>query len=306
MQGAQNAGFTIGVCASDSASGLLTLLGDLKGEDFGGFRLERVVVVASGCPFPVLEALRSTSRADPTMQVFEEESRRGKAEAINKIVTSSAGSYLVLVNGDARPEPGSIRRLLSLAASDDRIGCASGCPTFIPEGGLTAGVLQLMWSVHNTSSLELNHMGLSNHASDEMIVVRRDALPTLPADQVNDGAYIAGKLRAEGFKIAFSREAKVWIEVPGNPYDLIQQRRRILYGHRQVWQELGKAPVTVESLLLTKPTLAFKLIADTIAARPSLLAVLPVAAVTETLAMLMSIADRKSPNVHAVWRRFER
>ncbi len=71
-----------------------------------------------------------------------------------------------------------------------------------------------MWSVHNECSLRLNHMNLSNHGSDEMMVVRTELLSQLPDGLVNDGAYIAGNARLRGYSVKFCNEAPVRIDVP--------------------------------------------------------------------------------------------
>ena len=140
--------------------------------------------------------------------------RKGKADAVNKIIQNSIGTYLVFINSDALPDGGSIYQLLSVIEKDDSIGLVSGRPSFSQRNSATSFVEQLMWNVHNDCSFRLNHLNESNHGSDEMMVVRTDLLQKLPIGLVNDGAYIAGRARHRGYSIKFCPEATVQIDVP--------------------------------------------------------------------------------------------
>ncbi len=300
--------FTIGVCASDSASNLPELLKAIEDEEFpSDFALERVIIVASDCPHEVVKAVQEAARMDSRLLILVESERKGKVEAINWIGRHTVGEFLVMVNSDAMPSKGAIAALLMEINTNPKIGSASARPVFRAENGMTSMLLDLMWSAHNVSSLELNHAHLSNHNCDELMVVRSSLMPEIPPQVVNDGAYIGGYVFSRGYRILFSSLSTVSIDVPANVKDLIQQRRRILFGHAQVWGALGRPPRTMESLLVTRPGLAVRLMAKVIRSRPALLLILPVAGVTETLAASLSIFDRAfSPRRHMVWRRFRR
>jgi cellulose synthase/poly-beta-1,6-N-acetylglucosamine synthase-like glycosyltransferase len=298
--------FTIGVCASDSAPSLLSVLRTLRSEDFGSsFRMRRIVVVASGCPGGILSKLASASKEDERIEVITEPERRGKAEAVNRIMANSLGEYLVLLNSDAVPARGAIRALLEEVSSDERTGSVSARPVFRDSGGLLSGVLRIMWSTHNLASLRLNHAKVSNHTSDELFVARRNLLAPLPPNLVNDGAYIGGRIRAGGHLVKFSQRAVVSIDVPKRPADLINQRRRIVFGHVQVWKKLGSPPMTVESLLFMKPGLSVRILVESLASSPRLIAALPIAVVSEVVSGILAMSDHfRSTKKHAVWKRY--
>jgi cellulose synthase/poly-beta-1,6-N-acetylglucosamine synthase-like glycosyltransferase len=269
------------------------------------FELQKVIVVASGCVEDTLRRVMELAKSDPRILLMVEPKRTGKIAALNKIIRCFQGEFLVLVNSDAIPMRGSISRLLQAVAADARIGAASGCPTFNPKGDLTSKVLDLMWTSHNVSSRELNHMRQSNHSSDELIAIRSSALSQLPDGVINDGAYMGGHAFSSGYRLVFCEDARVMIDVPSRLYDLIQQRRRILFGHRQVTIRLGRMPRTIESLMVTSPLLGVRLLSKCLCSKPELIVTLPFALVTETLAMMLSIFDRISnSDRHLVWRRY--
>ena len=297
-------GFTIGICASDSAKRLPSLVSFLVEEDYGpNFTLRRIAIVASRCPESVLIPVRQAADSDPRISLVTEPERRGKAEAINRIMANSLGGYLVMLNADAFPAKGSIRGLLEVASSPG-VGAVSAKPVFDEGNGLLGRALALMWSAHSLMSLRLNHAGLSNHACDELIVVRRNLMSRLPTNLVNDGAYIGGLARARGLKVKFSTTAEVKITVPKQPMDLIRQRRRITFGHVQVWKKLGRPPRTIESMLFTNPLMSLRTIIGILTERPRLILAVPLVLVSESAAILMGILDaNRSTDQHTVWRR---
>jgi len=297
-------GFTVGICASDSARQLPGLLTFLANEDYGQhFSLRKVVIVASGCPESVLARVRSIIASDPRFSLLVEPERKGKAEAINRITERSSGEFLVMLNSDAFPTEGSIRNLLGVA-EDESVGAVSAEPIFGDGGGLFQSALALLWSVHNLMSLRLNHAGISNHACDELIVVRRDLMSTFPPNIVNDGAYIGGLARAQGLQVKFSTAAKVKISTPHVPVDLIRQRRRIIFGHVQVWRKLGSPPKTAESMLFMDPRVSLRALVGILSRRPRLILAFPLVVAGESVAVLMALLDAAhSTDRHIVWRR---
>ncbi len=272
-------------------------------EEYGNTSLLRILVVASGCPESTLAAAQRTAERDPRIQIIAEPERRGKAEAIGRILNESRGDLLALLNADAIPERHSIRKLLAVM-EEPTVGAASAEPVFEAGEGLLQSSLAIMWSAHSRMSLLLNHAGISNHASDELLVIRRKLVPALPVYVVNDGAFMGGLVRARGYLLRFVTTARVRIEVPRTPMDLIRQRRRIIFGHFQVWRRLGNPPRTIESMMLIDPLVSLRTFVRTLAANPELIKALPVVTVIESASVLLGFVDIvRSTDRHRVWRR---
>ena len=306
LRGGPDPDLTVGVCATGPSRDVARLVDSLLVEsDLPGVGLKRLVVVASDCPQPVVEALRRREAADGRVEVVAESVRQGKADAVNKILTRARGRYVIMVNADAEPEPGAITRLLSAMSSDPHIGAISAKPIVEPRRGVSSMLVDMIWSTHNESSRLLNHMNLSNHASEELVAFRTSAIGMLPRGLVNDGAFLAQTARRKGYSVRFSESARVRIETPAKVSDLVAQRRRILFGHAEVWRKAGSPPKTIESLLLFSPSIGLRLLVRVFARNPRFLPILPIAFVTELSAILLSIRDTlTSTKKHAVWRRF--
>ncbi len=265
----------------------------------------KLVIVASDCPTETVSALRGLQERDRRVELLIEDRRYGKADAINKIIDRTDTPLVIFANSDARPEAGAIQSLLSTAYSDRRIGAASAVPIPEQHEGVVSLLVNFMWTAHNMCSISLNHMNISNHSCDEMVLFRLDAVSRLPRGLVNDGAFLAVTARLKGYAVKVSPRAKVHIRTPKRISEVILQRRRILFGHAQVWREVGTPPKTIESLLLFSPSVGLRILVQVLAQRPRLLCILPLAFVTEVSAALLSIYDRiRSTKKHAVWRRF--
>lgn len=298
--------FSIGICASDDTANLSNLLHLIENNPASqDFVLSRIILVASECTGKGIEYAQKLAQEDTRLLIIQEEKRKGKADAINKIFGLADGEFLMLVNADALPSNNSIRRLLELISANDSVGIVSASPFFESKRGMLSKIEQLMWTMHNESSLLLNHMNISNHSNDEMMVIRSNLWRRLPEGLVNDGAFIAAVAKRTGYSIKFCKDAKVKIDVPSRVSDDIGQRRRIIFGHLQIWKMIGESPITVESMLFSNPLVSLKIMIHTLACSPFFILVLPIAILTETLAFFGALADfSRSSKRHKVWRRY--
>jgi len=284
--------FSIGICAADHAAKLGGLLKIIDKEPYpAGFVLKSIIIVGSGLDAEASTFLRDLAERNPKLILVEEPVRRGKAQAINRILEEYTADFLVLVNSDAHPEPGAIAHLLTTIAGDSNVGMVSASPILEKTSGITGAVLRLMWCVHNECLVTLNDEGLNNHCCDELIVLRSKAIRKLPRETVNDGAFLAGSAYREGYSIQFCERARVRIDVPRRISDLLKQRRRILYGHAQIFRSVGQRPRTLESMVFTNPKLALSILVKTLARSPELVLALPAAVVGEFLSAIGAAFD---------------
>jgi poly-beta-1,6-N-acetyl-D-glucosamine synthase len=298
--------FTVGIAATGRPPTLEPLLETVMACDMPGFVLRKIVLVASECSDDTLRVARRVAARDRRMWLIEHEKRTGKADAINEIFRATEGDFLVYVNADALIGPESIPILLKTIEGDDKIGFVFGRPVFPNEKGMVSDVLDVMWTSFNFLSSDPRQKRQSNHGTDELMAMRSGLLPELPEGVVNDGAYIAGRIREMGYRIGFQPEALVQIDVPRRMVDVIRQRRRILFGHIQVKRLVGTAPRTVETMMFFNPTASLRIVVRMLAARPRRVLVLPVAAMGELIALLGALWDTFVSNAsHAVWKRYE-
>jgi cellulose synthase/poly-beta-1,6-N-acetylglucosamine synthase-like glycosyltransferase len=298
--------FSVGVCVADVMDDPVGLIHSILIEsNRSPAIMKELVVVASGVQEQTLSGLMLSRELDRRVTILVESVRHGKAEAINRILTSVSGEYVVFVNADATPEPGAIPSLLEAVTSDPEAGVVSALPMVGAPERAASLLTKFMWSAHNECSIDLNHKGIANHSSDELVVIRVSATTLLPAGFVNDGAYMAGVAKRRGYSVKVNQSARVRVRTPSKPMDVILQRRRILFGHAQVWRKVGVPPRTIESMLFLSPITGVRLLVRSLSKDPKFLLVFPLAVVSEALAAVYSILDTlSSTKAHEVWRRY--
>lgn len=285
---------SMGICAFNEAARMPGLLASLLAQEVpAGYELLEVLVVSSGSTDETDAIVGAVATTEPRLRLIREPEREGKASALNRILEAYRGDILVVVNGDARLDPGALAEMLRPFHTDPRVVVACGCP--VPEngqGGVHGALQAFLWAIHNRTLQTLSDLEAANHCCDELFAMRRGFLEFFPAGLINDGAYIGAIAALQGHSVRFCPEARVHVRIPRSLFGLLQQRRRILRGHRQMTELLKHPPNTLRSLARVRPRLAVSILLEQFAARPlDFLVFLILALPLETAAGLLAIAD---------------
>lgn len=265
-----------------------------------GYRWGRVYVVASGCTDRTAECARET---DPRVEVIVQPDRLGKASALREILSRTDGEFLVLLNGDALAEPGSVAALIRATTNVPVPFAVMARPGPPPDrtGGFSESI-RLLWEVHHRFHAYILSVGMGSNLSDELLLLPGAALPPLPVGVVNDGGYIGAWLRREGGTILYAPDALVTIEAARRFRDHVSQRRRIRWGLRQVETVVGVAPMTLQRYAITHPLAAARLLWTVVRSTPRGLRSLTVLAAAEGAALGLAWWDRLPPRRdHVRW-----
>ncbi len=224
----------IGICAYNEENNIRRLLERLSAE-----RLPedcRILVVCSGCTDGTIDVVKDFQVNDKRIQPIVEETRSGKANALNKIFNEVKGheDFLVLVNADALPEPGSINKLVSaLASCDAGVVFARPLP-FEVSNSVASHIVKVIWRLHHLISLNS-----TPKLSGELCVIRTVVLKSIPDEIATDEPYIELVIRQQGYEVSYLPEAVVRIRGPTSISDLVKQRKRIWIGHMQLKDATG-------------------------------------------------------------------
>ncbi len=286
---------SIGICAYNEGTRVRCLLESVQAQSLPApLELREILVVASGCTDGTEGVVRAFAERDPRIRLIRQESRLGKASAINEILRAYRGELLVLANADARLGAGSLLHLLGPFLESPEILLACGAPVPLTDGArLPAFVERAQWAIHNRSLATLSRLGAANHCCDELLALRRGFVEALPSDLINDGAYLGVVAGLHGQTVRFSADATVYVRVPRSLQGLVQQRRRLLVGHHQIRDLLGRPPNTLEALASRNPRLAAAILLAEVRERPSSAAFLLVALPLELVSLALAVADRR-------------
>ena len=273
-----------------------------------GVRWSTIWVVCSGCTDRTVEIAEGFARTDSRIRVIIEVDRRGKAGALNQILRVAEGAQLVLLNADAVAADGSVGALLDRARESAPPYAVMGRPTLPEEGpGPLSRMLEFQWRLHHELHWETLGRGDGNHLSDELLLVSRPGILTIPEQTINDGSYIGAWMSAHGGAMLYAPDARVLIDVPRRFRDHLTQRRRIRVGHADVARFAGIAPTTFPAFALHHPGRALRVLRRTMAGRAGSLRDFALLVSAEFSAGLLSAWDRVPPRRdHRRWKRIPR
>ncbi|MCL4430218.1 MAG: glycosyltransferase [Chloroflexi bacterium] len=249
---------TVGICAFNEEKNIGTLLNNVLYEQELPVNSE-VLVVCSGCTDTTTDIVQKFAAKDSRLKVNIEDKRSGKASAINYILSNATGDVILFVSADTLPKKGSFSRLISKLQMPN-VGIVCGNPMPInPPTSIVGRLVQLLWNFHGHVFEELNDSGLARHAT-EIFCIRKGIVDKIPAETVNDDAYLAVTAKKKGWLIKFDAQSQVLICGPNSFQEYFQQRRRIIFGHFQIRKLTGESPQYLVHLMPLHPLQTLKLI----------------------------------------------
>jgi len=270
-----------------------------------GATWSRLWVVVAPDAVGTAQFARAAAAQDPRVEVVEEAVRRGKAAALEEIFRRADGDLLVLLNGDGVAEPGAVRDLVRASEGMPPVFGVMARPVPPPGAPTRLGpALDLLWGLHDRFHSEMQARAEVGHLSDELLLLPIAHLPPLRPGIINDGAFCAAWVLSQGGALAYARSARVRLAVPAGFRDHLEQRRRILVGHRQVRRESGRSPSTLAALAVRDPGRAWRLIRSELRGRDrawrSMALLLAAEGMAAGLASLDLLRQRKD---YGVWPR---
>ncbi|MCI4366015.1 MAG: glycosyltransferase [Thermoplasmata archaeon] len=228
-----------------------------------------------------LESIR-----DPRLHLEFEPARAGKWRAFNRAIERVRGEVVFLVSGDISFSPTVFDHLLARFEPD--VGVVF--PRVIPSNirGLVSRMGNALWDVHDFQIVECARKGLPVHGG-ELQAVRRSLLEPI-AGVINEDAYLCLRAVERGYRVLYDRECVVRNTVPENLSDLLSQRTRVNYGHRQL-TEVGLDPSTLDRLIWSRPRVCLRVLTQAIVHRSANAVRLPLLAGLELIALARGNRD---------------
>jgi glycosyltransferase involved in cell wall biosynthesis/O-antigen/teichoic acid export membrane protein len=189
-------------------------------------RISRIVVVSSASTDNTDEIVQRFAEKDSRVRLVREESRNGKASAINTFLAESDEPIVVVQSTDTIAHRDCIENLCRPMIADGQIGMTGGAP--IPENDpntFLGYVVHTWWWFHR----HIPRFG--------EIIAFRNILPTISSKTAVDEAYIQAKFVQMGYKVVHVDDAVVYNKGSDTVADIIKQRRRIYNGHSRLQKE---------------------------------------------------------------------
>jgi len=292
---------TIGICAFNEEDRITTLIEDVL-KQRGVSKSTKVIVVASGCTDLTPIIVRRIMSRNPRVHLIEEEQRRGKTSAVNKILGNCESELLALVDADIRLPPETLWTVLR-GFSDERVGVVGALPVIENcYENLIARSLSMISRVMTRALRELSLREELSFVMGETYCFRTNLIGRVPDGIVNDDAYIASYARSMGFKVILAPEAKFVVGVPSSIPDYIAHRRRVTFGHLQIREKTGRFATSMEGIALDYPRILLRASIQEAALRPRSIWLTLVTLELEVFTRLFAWFDRKLGGEYEKWR----
>jgi len=228
---------SIGICAYNEGENIGRLLKTLTLFSPNlppNFHLKEIVVVASGCTDNTVQLVEEFKSNSPLVKLVVENERTGKAAAANVLMDNVTGEILVMESADTIPTAYTLRELLK--PFEDRnviVTTAHPVPINNPET-LWGYAAYLIWNLHHDLCVKK-----SVKLTGELYALRRDYLPIIPKNVIDEDAYVEIALKNEKIPVVYTPNAIVHMRGPDNLKDFIRQRKRISMGYLQIKQTIS-------------------------------------------------------------------
>jgi len=249
---------SVGICAYNEQENIGPLLKNLLAEQNLSQNSE-VIVVCSGCTDKTPMIVEDFVLRESRVKLIVEKERRGKASALNLFLDSAIGQILVIISADSRPGRGAVERLAKSIRSQVGGACAETLPVN-KNRSVMEFCYWFLWRMHNRTLQKESQEKTLHHFGGDMWALKKGIISYIPNEVINDDAYLGIMLWKKGWQLVFVPEASLMIKGPATPIEYIQQRERIVVGHKQVKQITDIEPTTIGALALKRPLFSIRLL----------------------------------------------
>jgi Glycosyl transferase family 2 len=241
-------GCSVGIMAYNEEANIADAIGAILGQELTAGHIAELIVVASGCEDRTVPIVSDIVSRDPRVRLIEQESREGKASAINLFITAATSPVLLMVSADVLVEDGTIDALLR-HFEDPGVGMVGGHPIPVnPETTFLGHAVHLQWRLHDRIARESPKLG--------EIVAFRNVVPSIPTDTAVDEISIQAVVTQLGYRLVYEPQAIVYNRGPTTVRDFLRQRRRIHAGHLRIVEQQGYAASTMSSMRVVRALLS--------------------------------------------------
>lgn len=214
---------TLGIMAYNEEKNIGQLLAALLRQKLIEVKIEKIIVVASGCTDQTVKIVQTFTQKYPQLELITEPERKGKSAAINLFLKRVKTPIVILESADTLPLFYTIETLVT-PFQNPKIGMCGARP--LPQNNpntFMGFTNHLLWTLHHLLSLERPKMG--------ELVAFRNIVPAIPETSAVDETSIEAYLHQKGLKIKYVPEAIILNYGAENIKDFLKQRRRIYTGH---------------------------------------------------------------------------
>lgn len=165
----------------------------------------------------------------PHLEFIFQEHRKGKPDALNRMIASSSSSYCIQNSADCIAASENTYRYLLEPLRNSCCGAVTSNPVPFTPGFMW--LPDLVWKCHHFVQPKLNA---------ELFSFKRAAVDFLPETVIHDDAYIHNMILRKGFQVLYEPRAMVFNSAPKSMSEFYQQRKKNVIGNLQLGREFNE------------------------------------------------------------------
>ncbi len=241
-------GCSIGIMAYNEEANIARTLRAVLDQYGPSFRLEEVIVVASGCTDRTVPIVSQIALKEPRVRLCVQEKREGKASAINLFLKQATSPVVILLGADIIPETSAIENLCA-PFKDPTVGMVGGRPVPVNDPSTFMGhSVHLLWRLHDRVARIHPKLG--------EVIAFRNVISGIPVDSAVDEISIQALISQLGYKLLYKPNCVVYNKGPVNVRDFLKQRRRIYAGHLKVLKQQNYEASTMKITPIARQLIA--------------------------------------------------
>jgi len=185
------------------------------------------------CPDPETTAIVDSYAVQTPAVRHVADPQQGKPTALNAGLAAAAGEIVVLTDGDVLVDEDALVPLLA-PFEDPDVGAVTGHPISRNSRDTVLGYWShLLTDGIHAMRLERDRSGRFLLCSGYFFAFRAHLIEKVPADALAEDAVISHRIAAQGYRIRYAPEARVYVRYPTTYGDWLRQKVRSAGGYAQ-------------------------------------------------------------------------
>ncbi len=196
-----------------------------------------LIILLSGCTDNTEKIIRSNFGCILELALIVEPTRKGKADAVDRLLSLSTAELVIFTDGDTIWKKGSIYLLMQTICENENIGIVSGRVTPIDNGNklidITSKLSFYYWHKYRLK-MSLQHNLWS--VSGQIYITRKKMASSLSQNIINEDALIGLTAHLNGYLVVYNPRCAVSVNYPITWSDYFTQKIRTRIG----WEQLKR------------------------------------------------------------------
>jgi cellulose synthase/poly-beta-1,6-N-acetylglucosamine synthase-like glycosyltransferase len=236
--------FSVLVPVYNEEANINNLLSSLVKQRLSVGRLQKIVVVASGCTDNTEGLVKGWVKKNKKIKLLTQKKRQGKTAAINYFLKKDESQVVAMLGGDLVLKEKALESLVRHFA-DKKVGMVGAKIVSTNKPNTFLGFAnKMIWQLHDQMARDYPRLG-------EATAWRR-VFKALPRETICDEAAIEMMVKTAGLRLIYEPRAIAYNHGPTNLREYLNRRRNNHLGHLLIQKRWSKKVESEKTLLIAK------------------------------------------------------